>query len=181
LLVTLGITSAQADIVYDIYASQYQNGQHSVVTGTIVTDGAIGAITPNDIISWTETDTDGFVTGGGPSIYTTGSASGQGMSWTPGSVSASPFGLIFDFGPLFDASASLGFLSFRPDNGFSTPRGDVYVGMTFQYALGHVYGIGSLDPASVPGPILGAGLPGLIVAGVGMLGWRRRKRRPSAP
>ena len=98
-------------------------------------------------------------------------------------LSADGRGLEFRIPDTFLTTAISG-LSYYPGQQFAVPGGDVVLRLSqsFGYSVagGPDYGedrlgVVTLEASAVPGPIVGAGLPGLVMVLGGFFAWRRRR------
>ena len=190
-LVLLGsVTRAEATPV--TYAVALFDGPNEIsVGGSITTDGTLGALTSANILDWDLIPTSLFspVPGGHEIIWfdLTGPLSGNNsvvtnvtnVVATPTTLTLTPVilnGELAFFAP--DGSLSIRFiLFFNHLSELDICKSSVCGESSSAIPSSGIIGDGKVVPASVPGPIAGAGIPGLILACGGLLGWWRRRQK----
>jgi hypothetical protein len=168
-LVLVGASQASANT---IYAFSDTAGSLSV-SGTITTDGDTGTLSLSDIVSWQFT-----ITGAGCPC----SASGTNVALTGSDLTASGTNLLFNFS---DSAANQFVIGTHTEDvlwasaGENPPSGPGLVQINSPTQGGNAFFTGDLVIASVPAATpLPAALPlfASALGGLGLLGWRRKRK-----
>jgi hypothetical protein len=175
------------------YAVALFDGPNEIsVGGSITTDGTLGVLTLGNILDWNLIPTSLFspFPGGHEIIWfdLTGPLSGNNSVVTNvRNVVATPTTLTLT--PANHLNGELDF--FTPDGSLSISF-TLFFNLLSELAIcespvcgesfsaipsSGIIGDGKVVPAAVPGPIAGAGLPGLMAACGGLLGWWRRRQK----
>jgi hypothetical protein len=192
-------TPAAADTVYSVdlsFPTRIGNDNH--ITGTITTDGTLGALALEDIVSWRlvrEHTSCAWTCSG--TVYTniSDSAAGGTVTFTEGYFIATENTLYFDYGPFHDPRTyhpgqSLFFmgptladqvLGYHSGCDWSNLNPNVICNTKF--SGGGIYVTVPSEVVAtriVPAPVIGTGLPSLMLAALGWLGWWRRRRHQAS-
>jgi hypothetical protein len=154
-------------------------------SGTLTaTTGPIGDLVTNIIGSFTNGTITDMVTGVGPLnaspvfmtdnlIFPIGTTFAGPPVVGPG-VSYTSVANLDIHGLAFNTTAGVFIMASQAQpNTTPPPTGNFYS----QVPAGGGFGVGQFTLSQVPGPIAGAGLPGLILASGGLLGWWRRRKK----